>query len=157
MPMKLPGPKTETQSKAEIKDSEIPPCEGNPNAPCRMGASNVVLKGYDDRFRCPACNRVHIELVMKEAGESPPGSTPIFVAPKLDAKATAARMARVRGMLGRMEQVGHEGGGNVAPVETPAAPPVDEVRPVDIEAISDEDRRASILAKYARRRDGGKL
>lgn len=90
-----------------VDQSEMPPCVGNPHMICRGGPNMLVIKGYDDKYRCEKCNELHIELVMKEAGKSSPNSEPKFVAAKLDKRAEAERMARMQSLSKKLEDSGH--------------------------------------------------
>ena len=118
-----------------IKPEEMPPCEGNPNQPCRNPIVPTLIAGFDDKFRCVACNRIHIALVDREAGSSEPNATqPKFVSPRLSTKAEAMRRKQIFERYRKIE------------VERPTEPRVEQQS-----AVTDEERRLKILAKYGKR------
>ena len=63
---------TKKQLSKAVKDHELPDCVGNPSAPCPNPRQPLMIKGYDDQMRCVACNKLHIELVYLESGDSAP-------------------------------------------------------------------------------------
>lgn len=163
----LPGGQGQTQKQqsAAAKQDELPPCAGNPSIPCLSGATDFMIKGYDDKLRCNRCNAVHVELVYKEAGESAPNTEPQFVAPKLDTRVQSERAARINALHGRLSDAGVVGS------HTEASPRI--LQPgeaVDMRdamtkdeqgtragGISDDERRRRIMAKYSKKKEGGKL
>lgn len=177
----LPGDlptQTPEQAAQALKPEELPECTANPNMVCSTGATDFMIKGYDDKLRCGRCNELHVELVMQEAGESAPNSEPQFVAPKLDKRATTERMARIEALNRKLAEGGIDPlgqnhsqtkGSTGIPV-TQNYRPLQEGEPVDMRdakikdehqtqeaGISEGERRARILAKYGKRIDGNKL
>lgn len=51
---------------------DMEPCAGNPSAPHVGPQADALVQGFDDRWRCPACQALHVELVMRQAGETDP-------------------------------------------------------------------------------------
>lgn len=183
MPGDLP-PQTQKQASAAIKPDEMPECAGNPELPCRNPATDFMVKGYDDKHRCSSCNEVHIELVMQEAGESSPNTTPQFVTPKMDAIAKFAeldRRKRIQKLMSKVEEgrtdpktgqriEGQTRGGRGLPIDVPNVQPIPEGDYKDMkdamqsdehgtrdEGISDEERRARIAKKYGQRSGGSSM
>jgi hypothetical protein len=71
-----------------VSDNELGPCSGvvvsagaakdlgipAGKFPCATDMDNVRIKGFDGRWRCKNCQRIHAEIVMAETkmpGESP--------------------------------------------------------------------------------------
>lgn len=181
MPGDLP-PQTDKQRAQTLQPEEMPECAGNPQAPCRGGVTDFMIKGYDDKHRCKLCNDLHIELVMQEAGDSAPGSQPQFVAPKLNKRAEDERLARIEAMHQKLSEgsgiVNKQGvpvdgqtkGARGLPKEHHDVVQADDGDFLDMkdamardvhntraEGISDEERRARILAKYGKRNDGNAM
>ena len=48
-----------------VKVEDIGPCHGVRGLICN-DKSQLRIKGFDDRWRCKPCNRVHTELVYSE-------------------------------------------------------------------------------------------
>ena len=165
---------TPVQESRVIKPEEMPPCVGNPGDPCKKGIQAVMIAGYDDKLRCNDCNRVHLSLVEKEAGSSNPNAIPQFVSARLDAateqkrrEVAAAALSRLEGdrtnpMTGKVE-AGQRRGGTGIPSDVPTMAPLDGEAP-DMRAaregtsldpnLSDDERRAAVMAKYGRLRGG---
>ena len=161
---------TEKQRSAAVNEGDLPPCEGTPGVGCPHPVQPVMIAGYDDKMRCPACNKVHIALVEQEAGESNPlAEAPQFVSAKLDAKARMGenlRRKRIGKLFDKFEQEGHRG----RPSESINLQPVAEGDFKDMkdamakdehgtrdEGISEAEKRQRILAKYGQRKGGSKM
>lgn len=146
-------------------DDELPDCVGNPDATCPAPRQPVLIKGYDDKMRCVSCNKLHIELVYHEAGDSTPttGSRNV-VAPNLERKISEAE---------RLKQAVRA---KCAPRDGWTSPPQIRAAPgelVDMKGrrfekdgtvsepgkteTSDEERRRAILKKYSKRVDGNAM
>jgi hypothetical protein len=152
-------PLTTEQQKRTVKEEEMPPCEANPNQACMSSFQPMMIAGYDDKMRCPTCHRIHVELVMEEAGNSPPNTEPQFVSPKLDKRARTERQARMDSLYDKLEAKGHSGrpsrDGTTTvkdgdPVDMKDAMTKDEFKTRE-QGISNEERRQRILAKYSKR------
>lgn len=50
----------------QVQEHEIEPCEGVPKAKPCLDRSPLRLQGFDDKWRCPQCHRIHTELVFSE-------------------------------------------------------------------------------------------
>lgn len=161
---------TPKQAAAALLPEELPPCVGNEGNDCPHPVQPVLIAGYDDKYRCPACNRVHIALVEEEAGASTPNATqPKFVSRKLDVKAKLQdrkRAASVSKMFDKFEAKGHRGrptnAVNLQPIEEGEYRDMKEAMAADEhgtrdEGISPEERKRRILAKYSKRTGGNKL
>lgn len=164
---------TEAQVRAAVADGDMPPCagpEGRGDGTCPHGPAPVMIAGYDDRMRCPPCNKVHIALVEREAGASAPNATePRFVSAALDRRARIGdtlRKRRIGALFDKMEAAGHTG----RPTESVNLQPIEPGEPRDMkeamardehgtreEGIDDAERRRRIHAKYSKRSDGNKL
>jgi hypothetical protein len=138
---------TDKQRKAAMLPKEMPPCVGNPGVPCKSPKQIMLIEGFDDKVRCSDCNRIHVELVYKEAGE---GVMPNSVAPKVKAVTKNKDEDRLKRILK-----------NNAPRDGWTEPPVMKAAPGDIvdlktartkqEGMSDNDRRMAILKKYGKK------
>lgn len=148
-----------------MKDNELPDCVGNPGVPCPAPRQPILIKGYDDKMRCDLCNRVHIELVFAESGDSAPNTgSRNLVAKDLEKKISeserlrrsirdkckprdgwteAPKIRAAPGDLVDMKGRRFDKGGRV--VEPEKAPE------------TDEERRRAILKKYGRRVDGNAM
>ena len=134
---------TPKQRKKALNEGEMPPCVGSGNAKCFSPPQNIMIQGYDDKLRCPPCNKIHQELVFKEAGE---GVMPDSVSPTLAAKtASAEDVARRRDILMRAKS-NRRGGTSVA--EAAATIGRIENRP----AMTEDERRAAVRKKYQKSR-----
>lgn len=160
------GALTEKQRSVAVNDNELPPCVGNPGAPCPHPTQPMMIQGYDDKMRCPSCNRIHVELVYEEAGQSDPNTAPKFVNPRLNKKATTEAQRRKQEIMRKCAPRD----GWTTPPQIRAAPGdlVDMrgrrfnaagqvVEPEKKEAESDEERRKRILEKYGQRTGGSAL
>ncbi|MBE9473079.1 MAG: hypothetical protein IMY75_13380, partial [Chloroflexi bacterium] len=91
-----PEPMTPTQQSKALLPDELPPCTGNPGVECPHPIQPVMISGYDDKMRCPACNKVHVALVEQEAGNnSNPNSAPQFISAKLNTKVEQMERQRI--------------------------------------------------------------
>lgn len=91
-----------------VRLDELEPCSGNPGAACASGVTAERVQGFDDRWRCVACQRLHVELVMREAGERDPTT----IASAQNAVATPGeRVAAHQSVARRLESFvnGHRG------------------------------------------------
>lgn len=156
----MPG-MTPKQNAAAIKLQEMPKCEGNPQAPCpQTQLVDFMVKGYDDKHRCAACHAVHMELVYKEAGESAPNAEPQFVSPRLSQAAGKERSSRIGSVVDKLVKAGHRDA-----AELPLGPASSRASSLPLRAeevieeatpLTDQERRAKILAKYGKLKDGNK-
>ncbi len=102
-----PAPNTRLSKERAVPEHEMDPCAGYPAqyCPCPNGRTPLAIKGFDDKWRCTTCHRVHIELVYREAGESDPQTIDAAVRsrPTDEAvvKAREERMAHVRQRWGK--------------------------------------------------------
>jgi hypothetical protein len=155
---------TPRQKAAALLPEELPPCVGVPDVPCPHPVQPVIILGYDDKPRCPACNKVHIALVEQEAGDSNPLTEPQFVTPRLNAKAEASkRRDRISKMLSLVERNQVRGGKGIPqdtsrPLSAGEAADMREAKEqadtfgTQEQGIDDDERRRRIAAKYGRKR-----
>jgi len=155
------GRLTEKQMGQVVHEHELPDCVGNPGIPCAENRQPTLIKGYDDKMRCNPCNRVHIELVYKESGNSSPNAPSKMVSTKLNNKALAKEKEVRKRILESCKPVG---GWTVPP--TIRAQPGDVldlngrvlgedgriIEPGEAKKMTEDERRKKILAKYGQRR-----
>lgn len=152
-PIRGTNPAKDAKLKArEMRPEDVEPCPGpEPKIPCGKPA-DPAISGYDNVFRCIACHRIHVELVLKEAGESEPNASEDRAADMLKVrKGETGEQARRRAIL---QQYGSpqaptteaERSGIVDARGRPMR--VEASRPNDAKQMTAEERRAAILRKY---------
>lgn len=69
-----PAPPTRLDPLRAVPDHELDPCAdaGKPHCPCVKGRTSLVLRGFDNKWRCETCHRVHIADVYRQSGEGEP-------------------------------------------------------------------------------------
>lgn len=135
----------------KVKRAQLERCVGNPRKKCGKPA-DPGIKGLDDKWRCPPCNKVHVELMYQEAGESQPNASE---ADNFVAALTEEEIERRRDMVRRY---GTPGGSTLANPfsrggSRPIASPLDEERALDdasARIATAATRREQIFAKYGR-------
>lgn len=158
---------TPKQAAATINQDEMPPCVGNPGTPCNTTPQPVMISGYDDKMRCPPCNKIHIALVEQEAGDSNPNTPPKSVSPRLNAKVEARRQQAFDNINASLEKRGmvHKyGSKETVAANMPVAEPGDPRDMKDAmtrdehgtrdDGITESERRARIYNKYNVRKGG---
>lgn len=80
-----------------VKWADIPECVGNPKAPHRGFKQEITVRGFDNKWRCLVCQKIHVELTYREAGESFPEGVGNFIpVSKQNLKKRADQMAAIK-------------------------------------------------------------
>lgn len=128
--------------KRQIRPQDVEPCVN-----CKQPA-DPAIQGYDKKWRCMPCNRLHHQAVLRESGKSAPNAgevaAPKIALPKgVDAARRAAMIARARASI-----KGNEGDPNYRrQVEA-----FNEHGYDPLKGESEEQRRARIIKKYSSHR-----
>lgn len=144
----------------KVDAKQIEPCPGpEKGIPCGKPA-DPAIQGYDKVWRCLGCNKVHAELVFKEAGEAPPN--PGEAARMVALPPGSMFEKRRNAILGGIAAERIRGGTftNPSPVAAREGEPADlkshlaanKSTKASVPRETEEQRRARIVKKYTERK-----
>lgn len=99
-----PAAKTSLDPSRAVRDHEMERCAdaSKPHCPCVRGRADVVLRGFDNKWRCVSCHKVHVADVFRQSGEGDPET----VSAAQQARPTDPEVARA--MAERSARIGRE-------------------------------------------------